>query len=83
VSTGQLVKVSEHSVRGLAWSPDGETLALGLVDTRGTGAPPGVYLASRDGQELQQLTEPSGRIHEVQYWLPDGRIMFLSHTQFI
>ncbi len=82
LSTGTLVKVTEGSIRGLAWSPDSQKLALGLHDTRGTGALPGVYLASRDGLDLRQLTEPSGRLHDVQYWLPEG-ILFLSHTNFI
>ncbi len=81
-STGRVVQVSEHSIRGLAWSPDGMTLAFGLRDTRGK-APPGVYLVSRDGQKLRQLTEASGRLHDALYWLPDGRIMFMSHTNYI
>ena len=83
LSTGELVQVTEHAVRGVAWAPDGKALAFGIMDFRNTGAIPGVYIASRDGQRFLQLTESSGRLHDVLYWLPDGRIMFLSHTQFI
>jgi len=82
-SSGDLVKVTELSVQGMAWSPDGRSLALGVRDIRGTGAAWGVYLASREGDKFVQLTEASGRIHEVQYWLLGGVIMFRSHAQFI
>jgi dipeptidyl aminopeptidase/acylaminoacyl peptidase len=51
-------------VRGLAWSPAGDRIALSLVD----GPSPAIYMFAPDGSDFTQVipggTEP--------YWSPDG-----------
>jgi Tol biopolymer transport system component len=51
-------------VEGLAWSPAGDRIALGLVD----GSSPGIYMFAPDGSDFTQVIPGGAR----PYWSPDG-----------
>ena len=53
-------------VRGLAWSPDGDVLAIS--DDEGT-----TLVAAADGSEQARLDLPGSRGHRLPAWSPDGR----------
>jgi Tol biopolymer transport system component len=51
-------------VQGLAWSPAGDRIALGLVD----GPSPAIYMFAPDGSDFTQVIPGGAR----PYWSPDG-----------
>jgi Tol biopolymer transport system component len=51
-------------VEGLAWSPAGDRIALGLID----GPDPAIYMFAPDGSDFTQVIPGGAR----PYWSPDG-----------
>lgn len=66
-----------------AWSPDGRSLALAVMDIDGTGFPKsGIYVARVDGSGARRVFDASGRLPNIPWpsgwpnapaWSPDGR----------
>lgn len=77
IATGEVTKVADMYVSGLAWSPDGTRFAFGGAPSGGVGQPPGVYIVDAVRVQLTQLTAAL-QFHRLLYWLTDGRIVFTS-----
>ena len=67
--------VSRAEQYGLAWSPDGSSLAI--VDKPAPGQPDAIYIVStRDGSRYQLTVPPSGDVGDcLPRFSPDGRLL--------
>jgi Tol biopolymer transport system component len=72
----KLVDLGHRSAGGLAWSPDGSTLAFGASTPDGSSNQ--IYVMDADGSRLRTLTEPDLNA-TGNWWSPDGsRIAFFT-----
>lgn len=83
VASGQRRRIVDapHDVRSFAWSPAGDWLVFEAKrkEDLGINLNSDLWLVSREGAELQQLTSNPGPDLSPR-WLPSGRIAYLRHT---
>jgi dipeptidyl aminopeptidase/acylaminoacyl peptidase len=75
-SNKQQVSQFEDQIRGTAWSPDGETLALDLAPDGGLNRQ--IYLRPLQGGEMVRITEGGRSNNWLGDWSDDGR--FISYS---
>ncbi len=68
------VLVHDENVRGLAWSPDGSTIAYVATPKYGPQKAPQLFLLSMLGGEPVQLTHEKEGVDDLA-WRPDGRAL--------
>lgn len=74
----QITKVTDQ-IRGVSWSPDGDTLALSLAP--GGGLNTQIYLRPLDGVEMQRITEGGRTNNWLGEWSDDGRYLAYSSNK--
>ena len=69
------VKVKSGDLRYPAWSPDGKKLAFSWW--RRDGNEPGIYIANRNGKNLEEIVE---KAFSKLAWAPDGKELLYDKT---
>jgi dipeptidyl aminopeptidase/acylaminoacyl peptidase len=72
----QQVSEFDDQIRGVAWSPDGQTLAVDLAPDGGLNRQ--IYLRPLDGGELTRITEGGRTNNWLGDWSEDGRLLSYS-----
>lgn len=75
----RMVTAFDDQVGGVAWSPDGEWLAISLAP--GGGMNQQVYLARPDGTDLHRITDGGDEGNWLQGWRDDGGAVVLSSNR--
>lgn len=75
----RMVTAFDDQVGGVAWSPDGEWLAISLAP--GGGMNQQIYLARPDGTDLHRITDGGEEGNWLQGWRDDGAAVVLSSNR--
>jgi TolB protein len=65
----RLLVQAPGSILGVAWAPNGRTIALGIRPPEGSPAVDGIWLVEVDGSNLRRVADGTGGIS----WSPDSR----------
>lgn len=74
----QITEVTDQ-IRGVSWSPDGETLALSLAP--GGGLNTQIYLRPLEGGDMQRITEGGKTNNWLGEWSDDSRYLAYSSNK--